>query len=493
MPRAKPQEPDHLRKYRSMRDFKKTPEPDGATIEPSPEKPRFVVQEHHATALHWDFRLERDGVLVSWAVPKGIPPDPKVNHLAVQTEDHPLDYYNFEGDIPEREYGGGSVILWDQGWYETVKFLDREVMVVLHGQRLRGKYVLFKTGGKNWMIHRMDPPDDPTREPMPKQVRPMLAKLAEMPPDDNRYAFEVKWDGVRAVVYSSGGRLRIESRNLLDLTAQFPDFRALGEQLGAHEAVLDGEIVAFDAAGRPSFERLQSRLGLTSTAVVRRKMTEIPVVFVLFDLLYLDGHSAMGLPYTDRRKLLESLALDGPSWKTPAYHAGDGNAMLEAAKAQDLEGVMAKRLDSPYEPGKRTGAWLKVKHFNRQEVVVGGFTRGEGARHRLGALLVGYYDSEEAGSTESGRPRRFHYAGKVGTGFTDEMLERLVSLLEPLRRETSPFETGSPEKGAVFVEPRLVVEVDYREWTQSGMLRHPVFKGLRNDKDPRDVTRESVT
>ncbi|MEX2081518.1 MAG: DNA polymerase ligase N-terminal domain-containing protein, partial [Dehalococcoidia bacterium] len=307
MPGRRKTAAEPLEKYRSMRDFSKTPEPAGDPGDAAAGKPRFVIQEHHATALHWDFRLEHAGVLASWAVPKGIPVDPASNHLAVQTEDHPLEYYDFEGDIPEAEYGGGKVFLWDRGWYETHKYRPDEVMVTLHGERARGKYVLFRTGGKNWMIHRMDPPEDPNRDPMPSRIQPMLAKLAKMPADHQRYAFEVKWDGVRAVAYCSGGRLHLESRNLLELTAQFPELRAMAEGLGAHEVVLDGEVVAFDAQGRPSFERLQSRLGLNSAAVVRRRMAEVPVVFVLFDLLYLDGHSTMALPYTDRRKLLESL------------------------------------------------------------------------------------------------------------------------------------------------------------------------------------------
>ncbi|MBI2766613.1 MAG: DNA ligase D [Chloroflexi bacterium] len=485
--------PGRLDKYRRMRDFSRTAEPDGGT-EPQPagDAPRFVVQEHHATALHWDFRLERDGVLVSWAVPKGVPPDPRTNHRAIHTEDHPLSYYDFEGEIAEGNYGAGRVILWDQGTYETHKFRDSEVMVTLHGKRLHGKYVLFQTDGQNWMIHRMDPPEDPTREPMPARIEPMLARQSELPRDDAAYGFEIKWDGIRAILFSEGGRIHIQSRNLLDITKQYPELHELGESLGAHEAILDGEIVSLDADGIPSFARLQNRMGVAREADVRRRMHEYPATYMVFDLLYLDGHPVMHLPYTERRKLLESLELDGPSWKTPAYHAGDGKAMLAATAARGLEGVVAKRLDGLYEPGKRSGAWLKTKNNLGQEFVIGGWTPGAGSRQdTLGALLIGYYDRTPADAEASGKPQRLHFAGKVGTGFTDEFFRGLIPRLQQMERKDSPFDHGIPEAGARFVEPRLVAQVRFTEWTRAGTLRHPAFLGLRDDKDPREVVLET--
>ncbi|MGE5597134.1 MAG: DNA polymerase ligase N-terminal domain-containing protein, partial [Hyphomicrobiales bacterium] len=348
-----------LQPYRSMRDFSRTEEPSGDEAVSPSEQPRFVVQEHHATALHWDFRLERDGVLVSWAVPKGIPPDPDTNHLAVHTEDHPLSYIDFEGEIPEGEYGGGKVILWDQGTYELHKFRDAEVMVTLHGKRVQGKYVLFQTDGKNWMIHRMDPPQDPTREPMPSQLVPMFAKADRLPTAEGQYGYEIKWDGVRAIGFVQGGRIRLQSRNLLDISKQYPELHELGESLGAREVILDGEIVALDDRGIPSFERLQPRMHLTRQHDIRRRMQDTPVIYMLFDLLYLDGHSTMHLPYTERRKLIEALELAGPNWQTPPYHL-DGHALQEASRQQGLEGVVAKRLDSVYEPGRRSTNWVKV-------------------------------------------------------------------------------------------------------------------------------------
>ncbi len=387
------------------------------------------MQEHHARSLHWDLRLERDGVLVSWAVPKGIPDDPKRNRLAVHVEDHPLSYIDFAGEIPAGGYGAGSVGIWDEGTYETHKFRDDEVIVTFHGSRIQGKYALFQTKGKNWMIHRMDPPLQDGREPMPERLVPMPASAGRLPADDEEWGFEIKWDGVRAIAYWQPNQLRIESRNLNDVSARYPELRALGPQLGSREGVLDGEIVAFDEQGRPSFERLQRRMHISSTSVIRRLADEAPVSYVIFDLLYLDGHTTMALPYRERRALLEGLELKGPAWQTPAYHAGEGRELLAAAVEQSLEGVVAKRLASPYRPGKRTDEWLKIKNVNRQELVIGGWLPGKGARAgRLGALLMGYYEPGQPASERSGDEDEqghasqvsvLRYAGRVGTGFDD--------------------------------------------------------------------------
>ena len=474
-----------LATYENKRDFAKTAEPTGARRRrPRTKAPRFVVQEHHARALHWDFRLERDGVLVSWAVPKGLPLDPKTNHLAVHTEDHPLDYFDFEGEIPKGEYGGGMVHLWDQGTYEVEKWEDREVKVVLHGKRVAGRYVLFQTRGKNWMMHRMDPPPEPDWQPLPETLVPMLASTAtELPRDDGKWAYEFKWDGVRAIVFVDGGRARAQSRNLLDITASYPELADLGEALGSRHVVLDGELVAFDEKGRSDFGLLQQRMKLTGAAV-RRLMQEVPVVYLVFDLLHLDGHSMTALPYAERREILESLGLSGPSWQVPPHFVGDGEAVQAASLQQGFEGVMAKRLDSGYLPGKRTDAWRKIKNIRRQELVVGGWTKGEGGRAgQLGSLLVGYYDDGGA----------LRYAGHVGTGFTSAVLRELGAQLKPLARKDSPFADKVPTayaKKSTYVEPELVAEVEFTEWTRDGKLRHPSFKGLRFDKPARDVVRE---
>jgi len=473
--------PSKLAEYAAKRDFKRTTEP-GAKVPRKPAKaPRFVVQEHHARRLHWDFRLEHDGVLVSWAVPKGVPPDPKKNHLAVHVEDHPLDYINLAGEIPAGNYGAGQVSIWDHGTYDTEKWSDREVMVVLHGKRLQGRYVLFRTNGENWMIHRMDPPQDPERKPMPERIEPMMAKLGTaIPPPDSAWGFEFKWDGIRALAYVEGGRVRLMSRSGEEITPRYPEIHAMGRALGSSEVILDGEIVALDEKGRPSFEEIQQRMGLTSESEVRRKMKLVPVTYMVFDLLWKDGHSLLAEPYTDRRHLLAQLKLAGASWQTPPFEEGGGQAMLDASSKAGLEGVMAKKLASRYEPGRRSGAWVKVKNRNRQELVVGGWLEGEGKRRGYpGALLVGYYDHG-----------KLVYAGKVGTGFTDAMLEKLASLMKPLAHEKSLFDVGSPPRAAHYVKPKLVAEFEFVEWTRSGQLRAPSFKGLRADKPARKVVRE---
>jgi bifunctional non-homologous end joining protein LigD len=425
-------------------------------------------------------------VLVSWAVPKGLPLDPGRNHLAVHTEDHPLEYAAFAGEIPKGEYGGGKVAIWDRGTYETEKWSDREVKVVLHGARVSGRYVLFQTDGKNWMVHRMDPPPDPDWRPVPELIRPMLAIPGTLPApeQDDRWAYEMKWDGIRAVLYVEGGRVRLMTRNDRDVTGTYPELQALGGALGSRQCVLDGEIIAFDADGRASFAALQPRMHLTKATQIRRLAEQVPVVYLAFDLLHLDGHSTLDLPYRDRRELLEMLELAGPNWQTPPYFPGTGKAALEVSRDQGLEGVVAKRLESRYEPGRRSQSWLKVKTFLTQEVVVGGWTPGSGRRAGgIGALLMGIHG-----------PEGLIYAGKVGTGFTQQMLDDVGRTLRPLERKTSPFARVLPRevtRDAHWVTPRLVGEVVFTEWTRDGRLRAPSWRGWRADKDPAEVVRES--
>ncbi|MGO9489414.1 MAG: DNA ligase D [Solirubrobacteraceae bacterium] len=478
-----------LKRYAGKRDFAATPEPAPADSGGATEgRRRFVIHEHSARQLHWDLRLERDGVLASWAVPKGMPEEPGENRFAARTEDHPIEYLDFHGEIPAGNYGAGTMTIWDQGSYDCLKWEPRKVEVLLHGERLRARYALFpidkEDPPKDWMIHRMDPPEDPGREPMPQRIVPMLARSGQLPADDAGWAFEIKWDGVRAIAYSSPGELRLESRNLNEITDSYPELARLGRALGSHRAVLDGEIVAFGAEGRPSFERLQRRMHVASREQARRLAKGTPVTYVIFDLLWLDGHLLMGLPYTERRERLKALRLEGPSWQTPDHVIGPGRQLLEESVRQHLEGIVAKRLDSTYQPGQRPGSWLKVKTMGRQELVVGGWVPGKGRRReRIGALLLGVHEADGA----------LRYVGRVGTGFSEAELKRLEGLLAPLVRETSPFTAGErPPRESVFVEPRLVAEIEFAEWTAAGSVRHPSYKGLREDKPAEQVVREDT-
>jgi bifunctional non-homologous end joining protein LigD len=311
---------------------------------------------------------------------------------------------------------------------------------------------------------------------------PMLAVSGDLPAaaDDDEWAFEVKWDGVRGLTYVQDGALRMESRNLLDITPRYPEVHGLADAVGSLGAVLDGEVVTFDEEGRPSFQLLQSRMHVTGTRDVERVMSRHPVVYMTFDVLWLAGEPTIGLPYLERRRLLSQLDLDGPAWRVPTHHVGDGDAMLAATKERGLEGVLAKRTGSLYEPGRRSRSWVKVKNVRRQEVVVGGWLEGTRNRQgRIGALLVGYY----AGGT-------LRFAGKVGTGYTDRTLEELAATLAPLSRDSSPFADTVPYRQSHWVEPVLVAEVEFTEWTAGGTLRHPSYKGLRDDKPSHDVVRE---
>jgi bifunctional non-homologous end joining protein LigD len=356
---------DRLDEYRRKRDARRTPEPiPRARPRPAATPPqpaaggRFVVHQHHARSLHWDVRLERDGVLVSFAVPRGLPRDQGRNHLAVHTEDHPIEYLDFSGTIPDGEYGGGRMTIHDHGSYLADKWRDDEIGVTFTGDRTCGRYVFFRTEGRDWRVRRMDPPP-PGWQTMPEAVEPMLAtRAAGLPPDDHEWGYEVSWGGLRAMAFVSGGRLRLVAAGA-DVTGSFPELRPLGEALAPTEVVLDGEIVAF-AGTAPSPELLDRRTGLVDAAA-RRAAERSPVHFLAYDLLWLEGHATVELlRYAERRELLEGLAVAGPNWQTPPYFPGGGSFAVEAARTQGLDGVLAKRLDSPYLPGRRSRLWLSL-------------------------------------------------------------------------------------------------------------------------------------
>jgi bifunctional non-homologous end joining protein LigD len=465
-----------LRDYRSKRDPKKTPEPFGG--KKRGKEPLFVVQRHDARRLHYDFRLERDGALASWAVPKGIPLEPGQRALAVHVEDHPLEYATFEGEIPKGEYGAGTVEIWDNGTYELVEEKRNGGLTVrLHGKRLEGVWTLVpaKLDGdpKNWLILRKR--EDAAAEPRPRRrYKPMLATLAEEVPKGPDWVHEVKWDGYRAIAEVRGAETTLTSRNDNDLTRRFESVaREISKALKTPDCVLDGEVCALDEQGRATFSAMQQ--GKRGTRYI----------FVAFDLLEVEGVPIIDLPLTERRDRLRAL-LDRRYQTVQLSEAfDDGEALYEAARQQEFEGIISKRRDSRYEPGRRTRNWLKIKTHGRQEFVVAGYTKGQGRRSgRFGSLILGYWHGDE-----------LVYAGNVGTGFTDAEIEKLLTKLRPLERKEPPFREVPKmprvrRDAIVWVEPKLVAEVEFVEWTHDRRLRAPSYQGLREDKPADDVERE---
>ncbi|GAA1458678.1 ATP-dependent DNA ligase [Williamsia maris] len=470
-----------LGEYRRKRDEAKTPEPFGDTAHTGagdtgePGAPIFVIQEHHARRLHYDFRLERDGVLVSWAVPKNLPLDGDQNRLAVHTEDHPLDYATFAGDIPAGEYGGGHVEIWDHGTYETEKWRANEVIVRLHGERIQGRYALIKTGDKNWLAHLMSDEPRPILPDSLRDPRPMLATEDPVEKlDAGKWAFEGKWDGYRILLEYTRGELRLRSRSGIDMTKDFPQLHSVADDLGLIDAVLDGEVVAVDSNGKTNFTLLASRAHTDE---------KFDIKLLLFDVLYLNGSSLIRMTWEDRRALLDELApifASNPAIEVPPLLIGSGVEAVAQSREKGWEGVVAKRRDSVYQQGRRSQTWLKQKNWSDIEVVVGGWRPGKGNRaNTIGSLLVGL--PEETG---------LRYVGRVGTGLTDKQLTALAEELLPLKRKTSPFvdRLDRPvEHDAVWVLPKVVAEVRFMDWTSTGHLRHPSWRGIRRDKLPGDL------
>ena len=460
-----------LDEYRRKRRPGKTPEPFGSGDDPG-DRPRFVIQRHDARRLHYDFRLERDGALASWAVPKGVPLRKGERHLAVHVEDHPLEYADFAGVIPAGQYGAGTVEIWDRGTYDLLEEKrDGGLTVRLYGERLEGVWTLVPASldgdPKNWLLLRKDADDGAAG----RRYQPMLATSSDRLPSGEGWVFEPKWDGFRAIVTISGGEVTLTSRNGNDLTERFRDAaRAAAHAITTPDAVLDGEICVLDHEGRSRFSLLQESGGT--------------VVLVLFDVLEVDSVAVVDEPLAERRKQLEGIV--GPSnevFVSPQFD--DGAALLAAARDQELEGVVAKKTDSPYKPGRRSTDWHKLKLRQTQEVVIAGYTRGQGRRTGgFGALVVGIHDAGV-----------LRWAGNVGTGFSDSEIERLLGLLAPLRRSDSPF-AEVPKMPRVrrsditWVEPKLVAEVEFAEWTHEGRLRSPTYLRLQEDKAALEVRRE---
>jgi bifunctional non-homologous end joining protein LigD len=529
-----------LEEYRRKRDFGATPEPaPGELVE---RTGRFTIQRHRATALHYDVRLEIDGVLVSWAVPKGPTLDPSARRLAMRTEDHPIEYFDFEGVIPKAQYGAGDVIVWDWGTYEpeaetpdpSVALRKGEIKFVMHGEKVRGRFTIIRTdnrGGasderERWLLlHKRDadavagwdaedhprsvktgrtndevrdgvPPkfaSEPPRPPgeidlsaaraapMPDFIPPMKATLADAAFDDPDWLFEVKWDGYRVEAVVRDGRARIWTRNQLDASRYFPELAGEAPWIDAREAIVDGEVVALDAEGRPSFSLLQDRTGIRTGRVPGSKQPgePAPVVYQAFDLLHLEGRSLLLLPLEERKRLLRSRLRPHPRVGYASHVIGDGLAFTEAARTQQLEGVVAKLRRSPYEPGRRSRSWLKFKLRREQEVAVVGWLEGQGTHRDLGSLIV---------AVRSGN--RWLHAGQVGSGIDTKTRRELRATLDELARDRSVLDPAPRLKGAHWVEPKLVIRVEFADWTADNLLRQAAFKGIEIGKAPTSVRRE---
>jgi bifunctional non-homologous end joining protein LigD len=533
--------PDKLQEYRRKRSFDKTPEPAGK-VQPRRGVSRFVVQKHRARALHYDLRLEIGGVLVSWAVPKGPSLDPTDRRLAVHVEDHPIEYFDFEGTIPRGEYGGGTVMVWDWGGVRWLGDDPGEMMAKhdlkfeLFGRKLRGAYALVGGRGEDrawFLIKKRDhgasdaevadqdrsalsgrsmdeitaagtrvwQSNRPAAEQgeatggfadlknarkasFPVAIEPMLAHPETKPFNDPDWTFELKLDGFRTLALVRNGRVRLLSRRGGDATKQFPELRDLEVLVRSKEAVLDGEVVALDEEGLPSFGRLQERTGWKGGRSGTEPHATIPILYYVFDLLYDDGYSLLNVPLRERRRLMMARLLDGPAVRMlETFGGGDGVLLFEAAKAQGQEGVVAKKQNSIYTPGKRSRNWLKIKANREQSCVVVGFTAPQGGREHFGSLALAVVDEGKLG-----------YAGQVGSGFDGRTLDLLMKSLQPLvvKAPSGLVRKDLAPRDVTWVRPELVVEVKYNEWTREKILRQPTFVRVRSDLSVDDCRREGT-
>jgi bifunctional non-homologous end joining protein LigD len=483
-------------RYDEKRAFAKTPEPAGehlADVDPltAPVGNQFVIQQHYATRLHHDVRLEMMNgdlpVLVSWAVPKGLPKRRGERHLAIHVEDHPIEYATFSGPIPQDEYGGGEVRIFDHGTYELVGRTKDRLTISLDGERLDGVWHLVHTGPKDgkdqWLaIMSEDRRPPPENRPPPD---PMLATAADKAFDDPAWGFEPKWDGIRAIAICDDDT-RLISRNDNDITSAYPELRALHDRLVALDAMLDGEIVAF-ADGVPSFQRLQQRMHVRNEHQLQQLARQVPVVYMAFDLLYLDGRDLTALPLRERRRLLEETVVASDQIQVSPVTDANGIALFQAAAGHGLEGIVAKRLASRYRPGARSRDWFKVKVTFDAEVLIVGSTPGTGHRQSsFGSLVMAVYDGSE-----------LRYVGNVGTGFDQATLDDIVERLRALEATEAPFpghvlRSRAELRQTRWVAPSLVARVEYSQLTEGGRLRAPSFLGFRDDVDPQVCTFERL-
>ncbi|MBV6645399.1 MAG: non-homologous end-joining DNA ligase [Cyclobacteriaceae bacterium] len=454
--------PEQLEEYEKKRDFGRTPEPDVVSDDGTGN--RFVVQRHHASHLHYDLRLEQDGVLKSWAVPRGMPPHPGVKRLAVQTEDHPLKYLSFEGEIPKGEYGGGMMWVFASGKYEITKEKKDGFYFRLSGKTLNADYRMHLMKGKEWLLERVD---NPQQDMLNKEVKPMLADTLKRVPSGD-YLYEVKWDGIRTIITLNEGKLTIRSRNMNDITDQFPELNIPEEAFRINNAVFDGEIVCLDAQGKPDFKKVIKRLMTKRSVDAERFAARNPAHCYLFDCLYLDGRSLLTDPLLRRRDWLrDSMRFDTPYRMSEIVE--DGRALFKAAKEHGIEGVMAKDPLGKYSPGKRSEAWKKVKVKETLDCHIIGYTKGEGEREK-------YFSSLQLAVLENDG---LVYRGKVGTGFDDVLFKWLKDKLSNLPKVDKPVkEEAHDEKVSVWVDPQLKCEVEFSMITNNGTFRDPVFKKM---------------
>ena len=461
--------PQQLDDYSKKRSFDRTPEPAPAEI--SGEGRAFVLHRHHATRLHYDLRLEKDGILKSWAVPKGLPPRPGIKRLAVNVEDHPLEYIHFEGAIPKSEYGGGMMWKFAQGRYTVTKEKTDGFYFRLQSRELTAEYRIYHTNENQWLLERLD---NPQTDWLRATVEPMLAQPAQTPPDSKDYLYEVKWDGIRALVFLDEGQIRIHGRKGLDLTKQFPELLVPEQAFRATSGVFDGEIVCLDSAGRPDFANVIHRMQQKADGAIERAKGGCPAVCYLFDCLYLDGRAIVNEPLARRREWLEDTIRKGAAYRL-SEAVEDGPAFFEAVKQMGLEGVMAKQRSSVYVAGKRSDSWLKIKVQQTVECVIIGYTRGTGDREAtFGSLHLAQPNGGE-----------LKYMGKVGTGFDDRVLKGLDGDIKKLTTIKKPIKQKLlDDSQSTWVEPKIMCEVQFASLTKDGIMREPVFIRLRPDLAP---------